>query len=237
MISRRIHNLFHPKRGEIWMLHRVVEQRSQEASQRQLEVTLAFLEERIKAARAAGYRFVSLDEVVASIVSPSCGRDKAAARRIVLTFDDGYRDNLRLALPLLERMGVPFVVYATAGFIDNRLPMWWYPNQQLALTADELRQLDAHPLCTIGAHTVSHPRLSELPLDAQRLEIEEGKRQIEDLVGHEVRHFSYPHGDYAPSTPMLCQSAGFLSAVSVTGCPLRTDSHPFRLDRLSLQQS
>lgn len=206
------------------MLHRVVEQRSMPPTQRVLEVTPDWLCNEICTRREQGYFFVPLDDVSTS------------PRQIAITLDDGYADNLTVGLPLFERLQVPFTVYVTTGFIDNRMPMWWYDGQFLGLTTEQLRQLDASPLCTIGAHTVSHPHLSQLPADAQRLEIEESKLQLEGILGHPVRHFSYPHGDYNDTTVQICRSLGFSTAVTTSGRTVRTDTDLMTLDRINIVQ-
>lgn len=223
-IPRKIHNLFHPKRGEVWMLHRVVEHRSEEPSQRRLEVTPDWLEQRILECKRQGINFVSIEEMLTSRHS------------VCITLDDGYHDNLTLALPLFRKLGIPFTVYVTTGFLDNRHPMWWYPGQALALTTDELRTLDADPLCTIGAHTVSHPLLSTLPMEKQRNEITQCKYALESILGHPVLHFSYPHGDYNNDTIELCRQAGFRTAVTTSGRTVRTDTAPLHLDRINIVQ-
>ena len=44
---------------------------------------------------------------------------------VALTFDDGYRDNLTLALPIAEKYGVPFTIFVTTGFVDRTADLWW----------------------------------------------------------------------------------------------------------------
>jgi peptidoglycan/xylan/chitin deacetylase (PgdA/CDA1 family) len=56
---------------------------------------------------------------------------------IIVTFDDGYRDNLVHALPVLERFGVPATIFVTTGFIDGTCVPWWYEQDAI------LRKLDA----------------------------------------------------------------------------------------------
>ena len=232
-IVRKLHNLFHPKIGEIWMLHRVVEQRSTIPDQRALEVTPDFLEQKITKYRQDGYNFIPIDNIASLITNHSSPNAK---HWIAITLDDGYRDNYTLACPLLKRLGVPFTVYVTTGFIDNRLPMWWYPGEQLGIRADELKALAADPLCTIGAHTVSHPRLDTLPTDAQRLEITTSRQRLEELLQKPVRHFSYPYGAYNSHTVDICREAGFLTAVTTNGRPVRSDCTPLQLDRVNIVQ-
>jgi peptidoglycan/xylan/chitin deacetylase (PgdA/CDA1 family) len=63
------------------------------------------------------------------------------------------------------------------------------------LNVDELREVAGSPVLEVGAHTLSHPRLSSLPLDEQREEIGGSRKVLEELTGHTVDTFSYPHGD------------------------------------------
>ncbi len=223
-LKRKIHNLLNPKIGEVWMLHRVVEQRSEQPDQRVLEVTPDWLEERIVERQRQGWHFVSLDNI----------RD--SRHWICITLDDGYRDNYTLGYPLFKRMGIPFTVYVTTGFIDNQLPMWWYPGKQLGICTDELRKMDTDPLCTIGAHTVGHPKLDTLIYDQQYKEIAESRQALETLLGHEVSHFSFPHGAYNADTLDICHRLGFRTAVTTNGRTVRTDYAPLELDRLNIVQ-
>lgn len=223
-ISRKIHNLLHPKMGEIWMLHRVVDQRSEEPSQRVLEVTPEWLEKRILEYKSKGHSFVSIDAL------PKKGR------WVCITLDDGYLDNYTLAYPLFKRLGIPFVVYVTSGFVDNQREMWWYPGERLGIGSDELKRMAADPLCTIGAHTESHPKLATVPLDTQRQEIEQSKKKLESLLGSPIEHFSFPHGSYNSDTLEICRSLGFKTAVTTNGRTVRTDYDPLQLDRINIVQ-
>ena len=155
-LRRKLHNLTHPLLGRVLMLHRVVGQRS-DGENRELEVTPQFLEQTIIKHRQQGYLFVSIDEAC-DIISKGHTNTPFAC----LTFDDGYQDNYDIAYPVLKQYEVPFAVYVTTGFIDNRLPIWWYPDEQLGISTESLKSLDADPLCTIGVHTVSHPKLDTL---------------------------------------------------------------------------
>ena len=221
-IKRKLYKLTHPVVGEIWMLHRVVEHVSNVPEQKELEVTVAWLEQKINEYRSKGYTFVSINNL------PEYGR------WVCLTFDDGYRDNYTLAYPMLKRLGVPFTVYVTSGFIDNQLSMWWYPNQQLGMSSDELQLMDADPLCTIGAHTVSHPKLDILTREQQYREIAESKQTMEALLGHEIKHFSFPHGAHNDDTLAICRELGFRTVVQSWGGPLRRGENPYPLPRINM---
>lgn len=223
-IRRKVYNLTHPMQGSILMLHRVVEQCSEDPNQRELEVTPDFLEHTILDYLQNGYTFVPIDSIF------------NAHRFVCLTFDDGYRDNYTTALPILKRLGIPFAIYISTNFIDNKQPMWWYPDQQLGLSLEELRTLDREPLCTIGAHTLSHPRLDTLTVIEQQKEIVESKVILEQWLGHPIQHFSYPHGAYNDDTLSIVKSAGFRSALCAWGGTVRRGYNPHLLNRIELRQ-
>ena len=238
---RKIYKVFHPILGEIWMLHRVVEHPSDITGQRELEVTPDWLEQTILAYQNKGYIFISLDEVLQRlegnnnrfITSLLCGSKK---KFVCITFDDGYHDNYTLAYPLLKRNNIPFAIYVTTGFIDNRQPMWWYPGEQLGMARVELLTIANDPLCTIGAHTVSHPKLDTLTQAQQYQEIAESKQTLEALLGHEVQHFSFPHGAHDSNTISICQKLGFKTIAKSWGGQLRHGEHFLPLPRIEIKQ-
>ncbi len=111
-------------RGAILMLHRVVNDTTGASDFHpnvDFAVSVRYLHEMISFLRTNGWDIVTLDEAL--------GRLKAAVpqrRFAVFTFDDGYRDNLELALPVFRDHGAPFTVYATTGFLTRQYLPWWY---------------------------------------------------------------------------------------------------------------
>ena len=230
-IRRKLHNLTHPLLGRILMLHRVVEHRS-EGENRELEITPEYLRRTIETYRKQGYRFVSIDEACEII-----GRGRTDQPFVCLTFDDGYQDNYDIAYPILKQTNVPFAIYVTTGFIDNRLPMRWYTNEKLGINGEALKSLDADPLCTIGAHTVSHPKLDTLSPEEQTKEIVQSRQELESLLGHPIRHFSYPHGAYNADTLPIINQHAFRSVLHAWGGNIRRGANPLMLPRIELRQS
>jgi peptidoglycan/xylan/chitin deacetylase (PgdA/CDA1 family) len=87
---------------------------------RLLEVDPAFLEEVIVRLRRSNVDLISLDEMHRRLTSGIPGR-----RFACLTFDDGYRDNLTYAYPILKRHEVPFAIYVPTSFPDRLGELWW----------------------------------------------------------------------------------------------------------------
>ncbi len=223
-LERHIFNFANPATGEIWMLHRVVEQRSEKVEQRELEVTPEWLKNKIQEYLKKDYSFV-----------PIC-RMPLRGKWVCVTFDDGYQDSFTHALPLMKQLGIPFTVYVTTGFIDNRLPMWWYPDEKLGIGSEELLLLDSEPLCTIGAHTVSHPKLDTLNRSKQYQEIFDSCQQLENLLHHPVMHFSLPHGAYSGDTLDICQELELQTVVTSWGGRVRQRKKYLPYPRINIVQ-
>jgi peptidoglycan/xylan/chitin deacetylase (PgdA/CDA1 family) len=113
--------------------------------------------------------------------------------------------------------------------------------REVGLTTEQFRRLAAHPLVTIGGHTVSHPDLSQLRDDDAQLEINQDKLFLEVLGECPVQHFAYPFG-----RPHMCSAremsfvrqAGYRTATTtrhgcLTGLP---DFDLFQLPRVGINR-
>jgi peptidoglycan/xylan/chitin deacetylase (PgdA/CDA1 family) len=122
--------------------------------------------------------------------------------KIAITFDDGYKDNLYVAAPILAEYGSPFTVFITTKFVDN--------NSSVYLTPEELRELSALQGVTIGSHGMTHARLSGLSHYELCDELVESRSRIEDIIDKKVQMFSYPHGSFDRRIRDAAVEAGYL---------------------------
>jgi peptidoglycan/xylan/chitin deacetylase (PgdA/CDA1 family) len=105
------------------------------------------------------------------------------------------------------------------------------PASRHRLSPDELLVLSSCELVDIGAHTVTHPRLSSLPEGRQRWEIGACKAHLEQILGVPVSSFAYPYGDYSPTTITIVQDARFELACSTKPAIVRGAVDRFDLPR------
>jgi peptidoglycan/xylan/chitin deacetylase (PgdA/CDA1 family) len=290
--------------GTILTFHRVRPPRNDPFQpNRILEISPQFLDVLLLRVRDADIDIVTIDEAHRRLVEG--GRKRR--RFVVLTFDDGYRDNLTYALPVLKRHGVPFVVYVASAFADGRGELWWLA-LELAIAANDritavldgeehvfdcatreaqqrtwaaiyrwLRQrhddadlrrtvrqiadaagIDMREQCgstcmdwselaclmdqapvTIGAHTVDHRILSEVPVTIARAEMANSVRRIEMKLGVKPTHFAYPVGDVTSAGRRefaLAADLGFATAVTTRPGVLFPDhaNHLTALPRISV---
>ena len=120
----RLHRLLAPLTrgiGAILTFHHVRPWKAESfAPNRVLEITPDFLDRLLARATASGYRLIPLDRV------PDALNEPEAQPFLALTFDDGYRDNVEHALPVLESHAAPFTLFATTGFADRSARLWWH---------------------------------------------------------------------------------------------------------------
>ncbi len=124
---------------------------------------------------------------------------------LAITFDDGFQDNLTVALPLLEKYNLPATVFVTANFISK----------ENYLTREELQKLASHPLITVGSHSFHHLHLSSLPEDEVRFELSESKKLLQEMIGKTVDLLAYPYGDCNKMVEKLSEQCGYAAAWSV----------------------
>jgi peptidoglycan/xylan/chitin deacetylase (PgdA/CDA1 family) len=122
-----------------------------------------------------------------------------------ISFDDGFRDNLTVALPLLEKYNLPMTLFAVAGFLGD----------EGYLSQEELKTLANHPLITIGSHGLYHRHFSKLSKDEAVFELTESKRILEEITGQEIDLLAYPFGDCTRLTEKLSAECGYRAAWSI----------------------
>jgi peptidoglycan/xylan/chitin deacetylase (PgdA/CDA1 family) len=185
-------------------------------------VPTARFAEQMAQLQALGFNVVGLDAVLDHYVRGQ----SLPTRATLITFDDGYRDVLERALPVLQRHGYPAVLFVPLGFVggdrplphDRRLAARGIDNRTLGW--DELRALDAAGV-GIECHGISHSPLSALPIGDAAQEIALAKLRLEEQLGRAVRAFAYAKGselDFRPVHVSLVQQAGYeLGFTSVSG--------------------
>ena len=146
---------------------------------------------------------------------------------VILTFDDGYRDNYTTVFPLLKQYNFPATIFVTTGLIGN--PEY--------CSAEELREMHNSGLVAIETHTLTHPKLATLSRAEADHEIRESRRALQEILGTAPTLFAYPYGNFSEGTIGLVREIGFTGAVTVAEGTIDPATDPLRLPRNSIDRS
>ncbi len=158
-----------------------------------------------------GYEAIGIDDLLAQ----RAGARALPRRPILITFDDGFLDCYRYAAPVLAAAGYTGVFYLVAGLMGKSSE--WLHERGISVAMMDwtaARELETAGF-RCGAHTVRHARLTELPDDLCRGEIETCRRMLEDRLGRGVYDLAYPFGACDARVRRAAADAGCRSACTV----------------------
>lgn len=168
-----------------------------------LSTSPAIFEAQIKTLRDNGYTFMTMAEV-ADVLD---GKKVLPSKPVVLTFDDGYRDFYEVVFPILKKYKSKAVAYIVPGLLDRSNYLFTWQVKEIAKDAN----------IELGAHTMHHVYLKEMPLIFAQREIQASKYVLENIIHKPVVSFAYPYGAFDNSAIDLVKKANFHTAVSTIG--------------------
>ena len=180
------------------------------------------------------FRVVNLSEQIAG-----CREGRAMGGTLSITFDDGYRDNVEVAAPILRRLGLPAAFLVATRFIgtDNSPPRDQHLSRQPGwMSWDQVRSLRDQGF-EIGAHTDGHIDLATKDPDAIRAELARCRAKLEEALGVPPTLFAYPFGgreNISPPSLELVREAGFQCCLGAFGGVNPPLADPFHLNRISV---
>jgi peptidoglycan/xylan/chitin deacetylase (PgdA/CDA1 family) len=185
-----------------------------------LSTTPERFERQLRSLVRKGYRGVTFTEAVTTPTND---------RLLSVTFDDAYRSVFELALPILDRLGIPATLYAPTDFMASEGPLRWpgidqwlegpYADELTPMNWDQLREL-ADRGWEIGSHTCSHPHLTRLDDARLMAELTRSKWACEERLERPCRSIAYPYGDVDARVVAATREAGYEAAAAL---PRRLD--------------
>ncbi|MBS1878049.1 MAG: polysaccharide deacetylase family protein [Actinobacteria bacterium] len=188
-------------------------------------------ERQMRLLKALRYRTISLEQLATALAAG----EPLPKRTVVITIDDGYRDNFEIARPVLERLRLGATLFPVSGQLgaDNDWNRSEANRGRPMLSPEQLREMAADGF-EVGAHTRTHPHLSGLPAETSAEEIAGSRSDLEAVLGAPVRTFAYPYGDLAEETVAAVGAAGFTAACTTENRLARSSDHPLRIPRLEI---
>jgi peptidoglycan/xylan/chitin deacetylase (PgdA/CDA1 family) len=127
---------------------------------------------------------------------------------VIVTLDDGYRDNYTDAYPILKELELKATVFVITSTIDKH---------SFYLNSEQIKEMDEHNV-RIESHTANHDadkKLATLSYKTQLQSFKESKEVLENILGREVRYICYPFGSYNRDTVKAAQEAGYKIGVTI----------------------
>ena len=206
-------------RVPILMYHRVAEPRaSLPAITRRLTVDPRDFAAQMRWLKTSGYHTITQRQLYAALERGAT----LPARPVLVTFDDGYRNVLSNAAPVLRRLGLTATAYVITGRTSG--------SDVSFLTWGMLKALERKGV-EIGSHTVTHAELPSLPDSVALQELIRSRRSLEDHLGHPVQWFAYPAGRFDAHAVALVRQAGYVLAVTTQSGSSQDAKRPLELHR------
>ena len=199
-------------------------------------VPTALFAEHMALLESEGYRPVTLDDVLAHLVRGAPLPPQAT----LITFDDGYLDNLLGAAPVLQRHGFPAVLFVSVGRVGSDTP---FPHDERAgvlnpaLDWDDIAEIERLGV-RVESHGVNHVPLATLADDAAERQLTESKRILEERLGRRIRAYAYVKGgvaDFGDRHQVMLRRAGYEVAFTTVTGSNRPGADPLALKRYNVE--
>ena len=181
--------------------------------------------------KRTGYQVVSLDELVNSIKNGG----QLNSKSVVITLDDGYMDNWENAFPILQEFGFTATIFVISQLI-GRTNEWIQKggeNRRKLLGWRELEIMATEGI-SIGAHTKTHPSLTEVGVEFATEEIQGVKKDLEDRLGMTINFFAYPYGKMNETVKEIVRNTGYKAAFSTLSGFNGKNEDLYKLRRLDI---
>ncbi len=204
----------------VLMYHRISDLTPQEAKSplvRDLTVSPRDFEEQVAHLVQNDFAVLTVYDVQTALLN----RTPLPKKAVVITMDDGYRDNFEQAFPILRRHGIPATVFVVTSVVGDAKHLSWPHIAQLQKNA-----------WAFGSHTVTHPDLTQVPAHHLTIELASSKSELERRTLSPITTIAYPSGRFDDRVVRETQRAGYLTGWNKGGGPVRPGDDPFRLPRV-----
>jgi peptidoglycan/xylan/chitin deacetylase (PgdA/CDA1 family) len=225
IIIHPLSRLLGRKRVRILCYHRVCDLPETSDSMSFLNVSPEAFTQQVKFLSQGGFNVITLEE----LIEYKRKNIKLPPKTVILTFDDGYRDNYLNAFPILKKYSLRGTFFIVTDYIgSDRLFHWLKLGEKslvhfqekrqywLPLSQEEILEMNAHGAC-FGSHTKSHCCLTQVDESEAMGELVGSKGCLEEILEKPVTCFCYPYGEVNRSARNWVRRAGYQAAVAKWG--------------------
>ena len=185
-----------------------------------LSVPLADFEQHMKWLKEYGYTSITPEELYEFIVNGS----ELPEKPVLITFDDGYKDNYTNAYPIMKKYGFTGTIFVVTGFLGV------YDNY---MTWEQAKELSDNGF-SIESHTYSHKSMTETSDEEISKELTKSRDIIKNKLGIDADFMAYPTGTYNLHIAELVQKAGYKGAFTIKYDNVSRESNVYALERVPI---
>ena len=187
-----------------------------------LNVTTRTFERQMKFLSDHDYNVISLTEFINRMKA----NKRIPRKTLVITFDDGLKNNFTNAYPILKKYNFPATMFITTDFIGRKN----------FIIPEDVKIMQKNNI-SIGSHTISHPFLPWMTDKNIRKEVFGSKKILEKITGQKVNLFSYPSGKFNDKTEEIIRDAGYIGAVVTSPGKTKPNDDIYALKRIRISMS
>ena len=167
-------------------------------------------------------------------ISELVSLDKIPEKSFVITFDDGFEDNFRNALTILQKYNFKATIYLVPNQKTNH---WEEKNTSVLsnlLNNEQILQMQNSGLIEFGSHTLSHVNLSTITDEQLLNELKKSKEEVENIIKKECEAFAYPYGKFDEKIVSFVKEVGYKNATVVKRGLFEQNDDVFTIKRIGI---
>ena len=176
-----------------------------------------------------GYQGLSMSKLQPYLIGKKVGKV------VGITFDDGFKNNLTNALPILKKMGFSATCYIISQKIGgiNEWDLDKGIDENPLMDESEINEWIENGM-EIGSHSQNHVRLAKCNIDIATTEIKQSRVDLETRFGHPIKHFCYPYGNYNDEIVTITKASGYSTATTVNRGRVKSNNNLLTLPRIPI---
>ncbi|WP_270446491.1 polysaccharide deacetylase family protein [Fusobacterium varium] len=155
---------------------------------------------------------------------------------VILTFDDGYEDNYKIAFPILKKYEFNCIIYLVSHLNYNKWDVEVPENPEKKfplMTWDMIKEMQEYGI-EFGGHTMTHQKLVHIPFEQAKEEIASSTQYLEEKLGEKLVCFAYPYGDLNEQVKEFVRNSGYSFAVATDSGDLSFSEDLFQIRRIGI---
>lgn len=217
----------------IIMYHRVIKGNDEEKGVHGTYIEEKIFRQHMEYLKDKGYETVTFEDLKDNNYKKRFDKDK---KLIILTFDDGYKDNYEIAFPILKEFGFKAVIYLLGNLKYNK---WdaennFNPEKVFHLMSDEeILEMQDYGI-EFGGHSMTHSKMGNLNPEIAKKEIIDSKEILEKKLGKKLTSFAYPYGHRSKLVRKFVKEAGYEFAVTTDNGDVSFQEDLFDIRRIAI---